>query len=302
MIGVRRATARWRSSRGARATRELATSTCGSEVERYVQLASARGGFACATHAARALMLPRRRCAGTNDHFPRDVMVRYVLAVDGVGRRWVTPDAKGDAPGRGTYVAANARALELAVKKRAFDVGFKRSDVHVPAKLEKITREVLRRRLGELLADACARAGSARALGDVRANAKVSPPSPVSVEEWIEHLTSAQKQIVPDNWMLIPSDLGVVDDAAVGRSEPESAESDIVRDVGYKLDSLTADELLASLDEAGVENAVAKNARDCLLKFCESKDVADAPFIVDMDPDASFVLRIANIKSRVFDR
>lgn len=273
-----------------------------SEAERYARLASERGGFAASTHAARAMMLPRRRCAGTNEHFPRDVMVRYVLAVDGGGRRWVTPDARGDAPGRGTYVAANARALELAVKKRAFDVGFKRNDVHVPAKLEGITREVLRRRLGELLADACARAGSARALGDSRANENVSPPSPSSVEEWIEHLTSAQKRIVPDNWMLIPSDLGVVDDATVGQSKPESAESDIVRDVGYKLDGLTADEMLASLDEAGIENTVARSARDCLLKFLESKDLADAPFIVDVDPDASFALRIANIKSRVFDR
>jgi len=272
--------------------------TAQSEAARYARVADARGGFVASTHAARAVMLPRRRCAGTNDHYPRDVMVRYVLAVDGKGRRWVTPDGRGDAPGRGTYVAANARALELAVKKRAFDMGFKRNDIHVPAKLGEITREVLRRRLGEVLADACARAGSARALGDVRANEKDSPPSPSSVEEWIEHLTMAQKRIVPDNWMLIPSDLGV----SVGPSEPESAESDVVRDVGYKLDALTTEEMLASLDEAGVENTIAKKARDCLLKFRESKDLADAPILVDVDADASFALRIANIKSRVFDR
>ena len=72
-------------------------------------------------------------------------MVRYVSAVDDGGVAWVTPDAAGRLRGRGTYVSANPRAVEEAVKRKKFELGFKNKDIRVPKTLVEMTRRGLRR-------------------------------------------------------------------------------------------------------------------------------------------------------------
>ena len=252
-------------------------------------------------HAMRAALLPRRRCAGTNAHFPGEVMVRYVLAMDGEGRKWVTPDARGDAPGRGTYVSANPRALELAIKRKAFEMGFKQREVHVPVTLETMTRRVLRARLGEVLTSACDSAREVRALTDARGEEKPTLTEPVTADEWIEILVNAQKRIVPDNWALIPRISGHIDadvNARLERSQLESAESHI----GFGLSALTMDEIIASLDASGKDREMVTNILGCLRKFRSTGDLSDAPVLVGIDGDVSFALRLAQLKVQLFER
>ncbi|OUS47851.1 hypothetical protein BE221DRAFT_203962 [Ostreococcus tauri] len=200
-----------------------------------------------------------------------------------------------DAPGRGTYVSANPRALELAIKRKAFEMGFKQREVHVPVTLETMTRRVLRARLGEVLTSACDSAREVRALTDARGEEKPTLTEPVTADEWIEILANAQKRIVPDNWALIPRISGHIDadvNARLERSQLESAESHI----GFGLSALTMDEIIASLDASGKDHEMVTNILGCLRKFRSTGDLSDAPVLVGIDGDVSFALRLAQLK------
>jgi hypothetical protein len=82
----------------------------------------------------------------------------------------------------------------------------------------------------------------------------------------------------------------------------ESAESDTVRGVGYKLDALSMDELTACLDAADADESVLKHIRDGLEKFQTTGNLSDAPKLVDVNEDVSLGLRIAQIKVKLFER
>ena len=253
------------------------------------------------THGARLALMPRRRCVGVNAHFPRALLVRYVLAMDGEKRRWVAPDARGEREGRGAYASADPRALEMAMKKRGFEMAFKTKDIRVPEKLVEMTRRQLRAHVRELFARACGSAREARAGNAGDEEESRAETTPRTVEEEIEKLIEAQKRIVAEDWILIPSDSGWRDGEGDDEGR-ESAETDALRGVGYKLDALSMDELTACLDAADADESVLKHIRDGLEKFQTTGNLSDAPKLVDVNEDVSLGLRIAQIKVKLFER
>ena len=64
---------------------------------------------------------PTRTCIVTRRERSPDEMIRFVLAPDGTA----TPDLRRKLPGRGVWVTATAANVAEAVKKRAFERGFK---------------------------------------------------------------------------------------------------------------------------------------------------------------------------------
>lgn len=62
-----------------------------------------------------------RKCVATGEVQPKTGLIRFVAAPDGT----VFPDVAEKLPGRGTYVAADREALNLAIKKKLFARGLK---------------------------------------------------------------------------------------------------------------------------------------------------------------------------------
>lgn len=58
-----------------------------------------------------------RQCIVTRERYPKEVMIRFVLAPDAT----LTPDLSAKLPGRGAWVVADRAALETGIKKHAFD-------------------------------------------------------------------------------------------------------------------------------------------------------------------------------------
>ena len=69
--------------------------------------------------------IPIRKCLASGDSKPQADMIRFVLSPDNV----VTPDIKGNLPGRGMWVSANRDALETVIAKRLFNRGAKKQVV-----------------------------------------------------------------------------------------------------------------------------------------------------------------------------
>jgi len=291
--------ARWDSDSGA------TTTTTEDARRRLERLCDERWAVDGSAHGVRVALMPRRRCAGVDVHFPRELMVRYVSAVDDEGVAWVTPDAGGRLRGRGTYVSANPRAVEEAIKRKRFELGFKNRDVRVPKTLVEMTRRGLRREVVALVERAGASASEARASDSSETTRAVERETVTTVEEEIEQLLRAQKRIVADDWVLIPSDL--VDEMDDERLEKvsihrERAPSDVSPGVGYRLDALSMDELVSILDGDSLDKTFATNVRACLERFRLSKKLSDAPVLVGVDEDVSLRLRIAQIKLKLFER
>jgi len=79
---------------------------------------------------------PIRTCCVTRAERPPEEMIRFVLAPDGTA----TPDLKRRLPGRGVWITASAGVVAQALKRRAFDRGF-RGKATIPADLpEQIDR------------------------------------------------------------------------------------------------------------------------------------------------------------------
>ena len=85
---------------------------------------------------------PERRCIVTMERRPQGEMIRFVLSPDGQ----VTPDLAARLPGRGAWVSANREALDLAVKKGAFNRAFK-AQVKTPPDLSAQTETLLAKRI-----------------------------------------------------------------------------------------------------------------------------------------------------------
>ena len=64
---------------------------------------------------------PQRSCLGCGNSREKGALLRFVLAPDGV----LTPDLKGNLPGRGAYSCPNPGCLGLALKKKRFAATFK---------------------------------------------------------------------------------------------------------------------------------------------------------------------------------
>lgn len=87
-----------------------------------------------------------RQCAVTRAALPAEQMLRFVLAPDGV----IVPDLDCRLPGRGVWLTATRKTLDLAVKSRTFSRSLKQP-VQVPDDLTDRVESLLVRRLGETL-------------------------------------------------------------------------------------------------------------------------------------------------------
>ncbi len=59
---------------------------------------------------------PVRRCIASGERLPQDRMIRFVLDPEGQ----VTPDLRAKLPGRGMWVSADRKSVDLALKKSLF--------------------------------------------------------------------------------------------------------------------------------------------------------------------------------------
>lgn len=85
---------------------------------------------------------PERRCIVSGEVGPTDAMIRFVL--DPEGR--LTPDLAEKLPGRGVWLTADRKSLDLALKKRLFSRGFKQP-VSPPDGLAELLESLLAKRL-----------------------------------------------------------------------------------------------------------------------------------------------------------
>lgn len=63
---------------------------------------------------------PVRTCVGCRARGPRSVLLRVVAATDDAGVTRAVVDSRRSLPGRGAWVHADPRCLELAERRRAF--------------------------------------------------------------------------------------------------------------------------------------------------------------------------------------
>lgn len=87
-----------------------------------------------------------RKCIATGDSQPKAGLIRFVVGPDQV----VVPDIAGKLPGRGMWVAADAAALDTAVKKGLFSRAAK-AQVTTPGDLADMVATLLAKRLVDLM-------------------------------------------------------------------------------------------------------------------------------------------------------
>lgn len=90
---------------------------------------------------------PLRTCIVTRRQGPVDDLVRFVAGPDGT----VVPDIACRLPGRGVWVSLDRKAVDEAVKTKAFNRGLKRQ-VAAPSDLGALVDRLLLKRLIEALA------------------------------------------------------------------------------------------------------------------------------------------------------
>lgn len=89
---------------------------------------------------------PERRCIVTMERREQGEMIRFVLAPDGQ----VTPDLAAKLPGRGAWVTSSREAVDLAVKKGAFNRAFKKQVKAAPDLAEQTGQLLAKRILDQL--------------------------------------------------------------------------------------------------------------------------------------------------------
>ncbi|KZY06329.1 MULTISPECIES: RNA-binding protein [unclassified Sulfitobacter] len=89
---------------------------------------------------------PERKCIATGEVQPKYGLIRFVVGPEGQ----VVPDIMGKLPGRGIYVAADRKALELAVRKNLFSRSAKQQ-VRLPEDLVAEIETQLARRVVDLI-------------------------------------------------------------------------------------------------------------------------------------------------------
>jgi len=276
------------------------------QVERLVHFweekltTQAPGTSVGSTHGGKLALQPRRRCVLTHGHFPKDLMVRYVLAKDESNQLWVVPDIRGELPGRATYVSAHAKALELATKRRAFETGFKNRNINIPVNLEGLTRSQLWDNLSELFHTACSSAQSIERIGAL--DSKLTESAPQTVEEALEEASRAQERLFANDWLVLPREVTRDGDVAVANFQSEANEKLRKEWISsHVFNSFTLDELLGSNKTDEEENSSFVKLHARLKEFNQSKKLEDAPVLVNIDEKLSLRLRIAQIKMKLFE-
>jgi predicted RNA-binding protein YlxR (DUF448 family) len=104
---------------------------------------------ACESELDRGPHMPQRErlCIVTRAVRPVSDLIRFVVGPQGEA----IPDLKCKLPGRGVWVTATQKAIDTAVKRKAFARGFKR-DVRTPPDLVALTEGLLQRAAIEALA------------------------------------------------------------------------------------------------------------------------------------------------------
>ena len=114
---------------------------------------------------------PLRRCVGTGETQPQSRLVRFVRGPDGA----LVPDLLERLPGRGVWVTAERRAVELAVKKGGFARGLK-ARVSVPDGLADRVEGLLVKRCQDLIG--LARKASMAVMGADKVAAEIERQPP----------------------------------------------------------------------------------------------------------------------------
>ena len=117
---------------------------------------------------------PVRTCAATRDQRSVDELLRFVVSPEGV----LTPDLACRLPGRGVWVTAQRKALEAAIKSRAFNRSLKRQ-VKTPPDLADLVEKLLVRRVSDALSIAN-KAGLVLA-GTTKIEAALAAGTPVAI-------------------------------------------------------------------------------------------------------------------------
>ena len=89
---------------------------------------------------------PERKCIATGEVQPKFGLIRFVVGPEGQ----VVADLAEKLPGRGIWVSADRKALEMAVAKKLFSRSAKQQ-VNAPADLVQQTETMLTRRVIDLL-------------------------------------------------------------------------------------------------------------------------------------------------------
>lgn len=117
---------------------------------------------------------PLRTCVVTRRQLPIDDLVRFVAGPDGS----IVPDLACRLPGRGVWVTVDRKAVDEAVKTKAFNRGLKRQ-VAAPADLGALVDKLLLKRLTESLA--IANKAGLVLTGFTKVDAAISAGSPVAL-------------------------------------------------------------------------------------------------------------------------
>ena len=104
------------------------------------------------------LRIPPRRCVAMKALYPRDLLVRFVLAREEKENDtctkpetttwWVVPDVyekSFDKKGKACYVSSSTVALETAIKSNAFRHAFAKKNIKVPEDLIEVVQKGLKR-------------------------------------------------------------------------------------------------------------------------------------------------------------
>ena len=134
---------------------------------------------------------PERQCVATRTVRPIGALIRFVVGPDGA----VVPDLKRRLPGRGAWVTATRKAVEEAVRRKAFGRAFKREVRPAPGLADLVDALMQRAALDAL---AIAHKAGRVAIGFGRAEAAIAAAPVVALihatdaaEDGVRKLTAA---------------------------------------------------------------------------------------------------------------
>ncbi|HEY2185717.1 MAG TPA: RNA-binding protein [Xanthobacteraceae bacterium] len=138
----------------------------------------------------RRLARLQRLCAATGEVRPVDEMIRFVAGPD----HTAIPDLKCRLPGRGVWITGTRPALELALKRKSFERGFK-CQICVPCDLVAMTERLLEKAALDALA-MCQKAGKV-VLGFARLETALARGSAVAVLHALEASPEGVRKLKP---------------------------------------------------------------------------------------------------------
>jgi len=182
----------------------------------------------------RAMLSNSRRCLALRRHFPRDLMIRFVLAHEryidqeeskeevcdddvniNTTNIWLIPDTHRKFKGKGAYVSSKANAIDIAVKNNVFQHSFQKKNLRIPDDILEITRKGLRQHALEMFVYAISKATAVERVRRTNCRPCSSSSSPSSssnaydnIKEQIDTSVTLRDEMAtkhsPKLWTIIP--------------------------------------------------------------------------------------------------